>query len=297
MLLLADLLIFLAVFLLVGAAGRLADFHYDYVMVADVLAERRRTALERAPLRRAMDPVVLALAGLVRRLGPVGLRARTQQNLMHAGNPWGYTAEEYIGWALTVALLAGFTMALLLLGSGHFNILFVIVVAVVAYVGTMSSLKGRGERRRLAFERQLPYFLDLTSLSMGAGATFLKSCESAIMRSTKGPLEDEVEIMLGEVHAGTPTAQALTNMTKRMESAELAQMVQAVKQGDELGTPLVRVFEQQAELNRYRRSTHGERLAAKLPNRLAVPTVFLMLAVFILLFGPIIVRALRGGLV
>jgi len=188
-------------------------------------------------------------------------------------------------------------LALILFGSGQFNVLIEILVTVLVYTGTMSSLKSRGEHRRLEFERQLPYFLDLTSLSMGAGATFLKACESAVMRPTKGPLEDEIELMLGEVHAGTPMPQALTNMTKRMESAQLAQMVQAVKQGDELGTPLVRVFEQQAELNRYRRSTHGERVAAKLPNRLAVPTVFLMLAVFILLFGPIIIRAMRGGLV
>jgi hypothetical protein len=49
-------------------------------------------------------------------------------------------------------------------------------------------------------------------------------------------------------------------------------------------------------MNRYRRSKRGEEIAGKLPNRLALPTVFLMLAVFLLLFGPIVVRAVRGDL-
>ena len=296
MLLLADLLIFLAVVLLVFAAARLANFQYDYKMVADILTQRRKTSLAGAPFRRALDPIVLAFAALIRRLGLGGLRARTQQNLMQAGNPWGYAAEEFIGWALTLSILTAGTAALLLFGSGKFNLLIVIVIAFMTYYGTMNGLKARGNRRRVDLERQLPYFLDLTSLSMGAGSTFLQACESAIRRPTKGPLEDEVELMLREVDAGTPLAQALGNMTTRIESAELAQMVQAVKQGEELGTPLVRVFEQQAELNRFRRSKRGEQIAARLPNRLAVPTVFLMLAVFLLLFGPIIVRAMRGGL-
>lgn len=296
MLFLADLLIFAAVFLLVRAAGQLASFQYDYKMVADLLAQRRKTALAEAPLRRGLDPLVLAFAALVRRIGLTGLRARTQQHLMQAGNPWGYSAEEFIGWALTLSVLTAGSFALLLLGSGHFNVIVVLVVAAIVWFATMNGLKSRGEQRRVMLERQLPYFLDLTSLSMGAGATFLQACESAIRRPTKGPLEDEVEIMLREVDAGTPMTQAIGNMTTRIESAELQQMVQAVKQGEELGTPLVRVFEQQAELNRYRRSKRGERIAAKLPNRLAVPTVFLMLAVFLLLFGPIIIRAMRGGL-
>ena len=83
MLLLADLLIFTAVFLLVLSARRLVDFKYDYTMVADLLAQRRKEALAGAPFRHMIDPLVLAFAALVRRLGFTGLRARTQQHLMH----------------------------------------------------------------------------------------------------------------------------------------------------------------------------------------------------------------------
>ena len=73
-------------------------------------------------------------------------------------------------------------------------------------------------------------------------------------------------------------------------------MVQAVRQGEALGTPLVEIFENQASTNRYRRTKRGEQIAATLPNRLAVPNTLLMLAVLILLFGPIIVKAVRGEL-
>ncbi len=296
MLLAADVVIFLAVFLVVMSVGRIAEFRYDYTLVADILAERRRKALDEAPLRRLLDPLVVGLSIVVRRLGLAGLRARVQHELMQAGNPWGYRPEEYIAWSMSLALVVGGGVAGALLVTGRFNVFFPLLATAIVYLATMQGLKSRGDRRRVELERQLPYFLDLTSLSMGAGATFLQACESAIQRPTKGPLEEEVELMLREIQAGTPMGQALQNMTKRIESAELAQMIQAVHQGEELGTPLVRVFEQQADLNRYRRSKRGEQIAAKLPNRLAVPTVFLMLAVFLLLFGPIIIKATRGGL-
>jgi len=64
--------------------------------------------------------------------------------------------------------------------------------------------------------------------------------------------------MLAEVRAGTRFTDALANMTKRSDSEELALMVQAVRQGEELGTPLVDVFEVQASTNRYRRTKRGE---------------------------------------
>lgn len=296
-LLVAYAFVFIAVVMLVMALRGLADFKYDYTMGAGLLAERRKRSLDQASLRRTLDPLVVGFSILVRRLGLKGVRAKVQRDLMQAGNPWGYRSEEYIGWALTVGVLVGGTMALLLLATGSFTIIVPLIAAAISYFVVLHDLQARGDRRRVELERQLPYFLDLTAMSMGAGSTFLQACESALARPTHGPLEEEIDVMMREVRAGTPLTQALGNITKRIESAELAQMVQAVQQGEELGTPLARVFEQQSDLNRYRRTKRGEQLAAKLPNRLAVPTVFLMLAVFLLLFGPIVVRAARGELV
>jgi tight adherence protein C len=91
-------------------------------------------------------------------------------------------------------------------------------------------------------------------------------------------------------------ADALANVARRTNSAEVQGLVQSVRQGEELGTPLVETFEHQAGMNRFRRSQRGEQAAAKMPNRMALPNVLLMFAVLLLLFGPIIVKSVRGEL-
>ena len=108
---------------------------------------------------------------------------------------------------------------------------------------------------------------------------------------------EELDQFLHEIQAGAPMKVAIKNMPKRSDSEELALMVSSVSQAEELGTPLVEIFRGQADTNRFRRSQAAEKAAAKLPNKLAVPTVFLMLAVLLLLFGPIIIKATSGGLI
>jgi tight adherence protein C len=132
-------------------------------------------------------------------------------------------------------------------------------------------------------------------MSLGAGALFTQACRRLTEEGTGGAMQEEVDLMLRELDAGVPLADALQNLQKRTGSEEIALMAQAARQGAELGTPLAKVFRDQAATSRYRRTKRAEQMAAKLPNRLAVPTVFLMLAVLLLLFGPIVVKVVRGG--
>ena len=244
-----------------------------------------------------MEPLTLAYAALARKAWSPGSLARVRRYLVHAGNPGGLAPDEFVGHALALATVVyGGFLLLLALGGNAPNPLVPLLPAVGAYVLVHSDLKTKAERRRVLIDRQLPFVLDLVALTMGAGSTFLEACRSVTKGAVRGPIEEEIDLMLHEVRAGTPLRDALGNMTKRSDSEELASMVRAVRQGEELGTPLVDIFADQSSTNRFRRSKRAEKIAAKLPNRLAVPTVFLMLAVLLLLFGPIIVKAVHGGL-
>ncbi|MDH3591264.1 MAG: type II secretion system F family protein [Planctomycetota bacterium] len=272
-------------------------FEFDYSVMPDLMRRRREAALEGAAVLRMVEPLTSGFAALVPLFGLDGHRARTRQLLVHSGNPDGHTAETFIGFCMGIAVLAYTGVFLLfLLFSGEVRPFIGILPAFIAYIVPHMNLKTQAESRRVLIDRHMPYFLDLMSLTMGAGSTFLEATETITQGQSAGPLVDELTIMLAEVRAGTRFTDALANMTKRSDSEELALMVQAVRQGEELGTPLVDVFEVQASTNRYRRTKRGEQLAAKLPNRLAVPNTVLMLAVLLLLFGPIIVKATRGDL-
>lgn len=291
-----DVLILLLFVVLGVLVARARSFTFEYEAEGDWMREQRRRMLATSTFRRAVDPFVRIVSEQVGKLGPGGHRARIRRLLMLSGNPWGYSAEDIVGYNLLTSVLVALAVFLVLLLGGISSIVWPALAAIATYVLAYTNLRSLADQRRIQIERQIPYFLDLTALTMGAGATFRQSAESIVTSSVHGPLEDEVAVMLTEVKAGTPLVEALGRMAKRTDSEELKAMVQAVRQGEELGTPLVKVFEEQAAMNRFKRSQRGEQIAAKLPNRLAVPTTILMLSVLILLFGPIIVKAVRGEL-
>jgi tight adherence protein C len=276
--------------------SRLEVKKFDYEVMPDWLQRKRKEALAQSAFKRMVDPLVRVLGAICRRFPMENHRSKVGHNLVNAGYPDGYNTEEFIGYCMVVGLLAGGAMFGLRAIGGSFGLILPTFVGAIAYLLTAYNLKGRADERRTLIDRQIPYFLDLTSLTMGAGATFQQACGSIAEGPVTGPMEEEVSLMLAEIDAGTPMTDALGNMTKRSDSEELHTLVSAVKQGEELGTPLVEVFEIQSSMNRFRRSKRGEQLAAKLPNRMALPNTFLLLSVLVLLFGPIIVKAVRGEL-
>jgi tight adherence protein C len=298
MLLLIDLLVVALVVVIALILARVRRFEFEYEEpVPDALRARRARFLAGSAVRRWLDPFVVAFAALATGIGLESHRARVRRLLVRSGNPWGYTAEEFVGWSMTVAALTytGVVAAFLLFASS-FQPVLPVVLAALAYWLTAHGLSIRAETRRREVDRAIPFFLDLTSMSMDAGAGFTQAARTLVAEGSGGALEEEIAQALREMDAGVSLPDALKNLTRRSDSEELALLVQAVRQGQELGTPLARVFRDQAAMSRYRRTKRAEQAAGKLPNRLAVPTVFMMVAVMLLLFGPIVVRALRGGL-
>jgi tight adherence protein C len=285
------------VFAIVGIMlSRLTRFEFDYVVVADYLRSKREQARRDSSWIRLVNPIILFVAQIVRRIGLDSHRARIQHLLVNAGSPWGFTADEFIGFGVANAIGAWVAaVVLLLVGGQGFKPFIPLIPALAAYGMTYLTLKNRAQIRRKKMDRQMPFVLDIISLTMGAGSTFLQAVETITTVSDKGAMEEELEILLLEIKAGTPLKDAIKNMTKRSDSEELAMMVAAVSQAEQLGTPLVEIFRGQAETNRFRRTKAAEKAAAKIPNKMAVPTVFLMLAVLLLLFGPIIIKATTGG--
>jgi tight adherence protein C len=299
MLLLIDLLVIALVVVLVLLVAQVREYHFDYGDVAlDTLRARREAAMRRSAVRRMLQPFVAAFAGLVSRLGLLeSHRARIRQLLLHAGNPWGQTAEEFVGWGLALAAVAyAGLLAAMFLMTGGTEPVWALIPAAAVYVLTVRGLRAAAARRRVLIDRQMPFFLDLLCMSMDAGSTLAQACRQMTAAASHGPFEEEIDVMLHEIDAGVPMPDALRNITRRTDSEEVALLVQAVRQGHQLGTPMTRILRDQASLSRYRRTKRAEQLAAKLPNRMAVPTVVLMMAVLLLLFGPIIVKATRGGL-
>jgi len=200
-------------------------------LARDAQAPRRaRTALS----VKAFEGLSTHLAGRALELLGQRRRASIRQRLDAAGSPGGLTVERFAGrkGACTVlaALFGGY---LIIQGKTVFGVLIVIV----GFLWMDVWLNGRARRRQARIDRDLPDFLDVVAMTVGAGVGF----RPALTRSAEklgGPIGEEVATTLRQMDLGASRRAAFTELRRRNTSESLGRMVSALLQAEELGAPL-----------------------------------------------------------
>ena len=253
----------------------------------------RSTAFEQPLLR----PALWMLLVLAHRLAMPKAKARLARTLVAAGSPKYYTPEEY----LTLATLTGIAAGALLEGAyflifSQFGIVGFAIGLILGMSLSIYQLHNSAAKRIRQISKRVPYSLDLIALAMGAGATFTEAVKTVTRERDDEPFNVELRALLAEMELGTTRRQALLNLSDRIPLDSLQSIVASVVQAEELGTPLGDVLHDQASLLRLQRSMRAEDLAAKASVRILVPCLLLVMAVILAIFGPAIIRMVRGGL-
>ncbi len=253
----------------------------------------RRTVFE-SPLIRHMMWLVL---GLSHRANVPRVKRWIRHRLVAAGNPDYYTPEEY----LAIAMATGIIMALILsvawgVALGSFSLLPILFGLLAGAGLTLSQLHSRAEKRLRLIWKRIPYSLDLISLAMGAGATFTEAVETVVREESDDPLNVEFKTMLAEMDLGSTRTKAMRSLGDRVPLESLRNIVASVIQAEDLGTPLGEVLHQQASLLRLHRSVRAENAAAVASVRILVPSLLILIAVVLAIFGPAMLRIAERGL-
>ena len=83
-------------------------------------------------------------------------------------------------------------------------------------------------------------------------------------------------------------------MANRVNIPEFLSFVSAVIQSDQLGTSLANTLRIQANQIRIKRTQKIEKLAMQAPTKLLIPLIiFIFPVIFIMLFGPIVIKLLN----
>jgi len=253
----------------------------------------RSTVFEQAPLR----PALWLLLILAHRLAMPKAKARLARTLVAAGSPKYYTPEEY----LTLAMLTGVAAGSVLEGTyflifSQFGVVGFAIGFILGAFLSLYQLYDSATKRIRRISKRVPYSLDLIALAMGAGATFTEAVKTVTRERDEEPFNVELRALLAEMELGTTRRQALLNLSDRIPIESLRSIVASVIQAEELGTPLGDVLHDQASLLRLQRSMRAEDLAAKASVRILLPCLLLVMAVILAIFGPAIIRMVRGGL-
>lgn len=257
----------------------------------------RINGLRRAdPIYRMLQPAVQLLARLNRNAFRGDL-AETQRRIQVAGLSRFWLAEEYLAKLQIIALLTAPFFAIVVIGQlGPTGILPTLMLVVITFFILRQQLKRRAEKRLLTIKRRLPYLLDLLTLLMEAGSSFLQAMAQGVREFGSQPVAVEFGRVLSDMNMGKARVEAFDALRKRLADDEIGGIVAAILQSEQLGTPISKIFRTQADVLRMKRSQRAEKIAGEAGVNMLLPAMLVMAATVILILGPFILNYMVFGL-
>ncbi|MBM3705484.1 MAG: type II secretion system F family protein [Actinobacteria bacterium] len=168
--------------------------------------------------------------------------------------------------------------------------LLLIILIPFSYMLPDYYLKSRIAKRQDEIKRTLPNALDLLTISVEAGLGFDQALIK-VANNIKGTLGEEFKRAIKEMEIGMPRKEALRNLGKRTDVAELNTFIFSIIQADIFGISVGKVLRVQASEMRIKRRQIAEEKGLKAPVKLVFPTIlFLFPALMVIVLGPAGIR-------
>lgn len=211
------------------------------------------------------------------------------REIQAAGLPRFWTAEEYLGKLEIVALLMapGYLYIFVEMMGWAGSVTAIVTTFVTAWL-LRRRLAARARYRLLQIKRRLPFLLDLLTLLMEAGSTFLQALDEAVEQFGGHPVGYEFGRVLSEINMGKGRTASLEAMRDRLNDDEITSIVGSIIQGEELGTPLARLFRTQADVLRIKRTQRAETIAGEAGVKMLLPAVLVMASTVLIILGPFV---------
>lgn len=189
---------------------------------------------------------------------------------------------------LTIIIFLG--VSLLLINVTQFFYLPMLFGMIIALLGPNLFLNSKVKSHQGAIKAQLADTLDLMSVCMEAGLSFDASLVK-ISERMEGPLIDELITVFKQIQLGRNRNEALKSLADSCEVEELKTFISAVIQANQLGIPITNVLQAQSEQLRVNKREEIKTVAAKVPTKMTIPTVLLILpAIICIVMGPVIIQ-------
>jgi tight adherence protein C len=147
------------------------------------------------------------------------------------------------------------------------------------------------KRRQRKILADLPYMMDLLTLSVEAGADFIFSIQNIIDNFPERPLKKELRVLLHNIRSGNSRRDALVKMKERLQLFEVTSLVSALVRADEMGTGLVDVLRLQSHSIKNKRAQQRREAAKRASTLMTIPLVlFIFPCMFILVLGPVAIK-------
>jgi tight adherence protein C len=224
-------------------------------------------------------------------------RKNVEKKLLTAGLSQELNVDEFIGLQILWGVM--FPVALVILkftlGLG-FPYWFCICIGMFGAYFPHMYCRMETNQRYLSVVADLPFFIDLMALSTEAGLDFITSIQRIVEKADTSVLAQEFSIVLKDIKLGSARADALKSFAKRLDIPEITSFVAVVNDADYTGASIAQVLKDQSSQMRLERFVRAEKAGAKASQLMLVPMIiFVMPAVFIVVFAPVILQFFYGG--
>ncbi|MBU4270549.1 MAG: type II secretion system F family protein [Planctomycetes bacterium] len=245
---------------------------------------------------RLLQPAVQLLARGNRKVFREGLPAINRE-IQAAGLPRFWLPEEYLGKIELIALFCAPIFVYFFFGwfGGVGLAIAVLLVALTAWL-LRRRLAARAKARLNLIKRRMPFLLDLLTLLMEAGSTFLGAMKQAVGEFQGHPLAEEFGRVLTDMNLGKTRTESLLAMRDRLADDEITSIIGSIVQGETLGTPLANIFRTQADVLRIKRTQRAELMAGEAGVNMLLPGVLVMVATVLIIIGPFLLNYFYFGL-
>jgi tight adherence protein C len=249
----------------------------------DVFDEEMRETFAERVINPAYERLIQALGNVA----PSAIKDQYELLLNSSGSRDKMRFNNVIAIQLMLGTILSFAVYYLMRVTAQpSNNLYVFLAGAIGFLLPYLSLRSKSQKRIEAIKYALPSFLDILYVSVEAGLSF----DMAIYRTTdkmKGPLSEELLNTMNEMNKGRDRSEALRDMVKRTQVADLGTFVTSIIQAEEMGSNIGNVLRIQADTMRQSKRQRAEEKAAKIPTTMLFPIVFFMFpALFVVILGP-----------
>lgn len=175
---------------------------------------------------------------------------------------------------------------------------FILVLGAVGFFMPQMHCGAMKSSRELSVRADMPFFIDLLALSVEAGLDFFGAIQKIVdkVADKDSVLAEEFKIVLKDIKIGSSKTEALKEMAARLDMPEITSFVAVLIDAEASGTSISQVLKDQSVQMRLERFLRAEKAGARASQLILVPLMlFILPAVFIMVFGPVAVKMMYGG--
>jgi tight adherence protein C len=197
---------------------------------------------------------------------------------------------EYFAFIEESAVLITLLLCLLLIGDPLLSVVF----AAAAFFAPYFLLKSGVERKKDGILKEMPDAFDIIAANIEGGLSLNMAMNRYVVKSKSG-FGAELLTALKKVQLGKSFEAALEEMDERLGIRELTSFINAFVQAEKMGGNIKEIIKNQSEEIRKKRFQYLKKKAHEAPVKLLIPLLlFIFPVIFIVLFGPIVIKLMQG---